>query len=112
LQCKREREEGLAAAAAAVSGGGGDLMPGIEQQEAEAPPPPPPRQWPPVATEALRDRIVEKVKENRVTLIVGDTGCGNDSGSSSFDAHSSPPRSVAFGWFDYFFGGIWGLGEV
>ncbi|XP_047057420.1 zinc finger CCCH domain-containing protein 4 [Lolium rigidum] len=51
-------------------------MPGIEQEDA-APPPPPPR--PPVATEALRDRIVEKVKENRVTLIVGDTGCGKSS---------------------------------
>lgn len=31
---------------------------------------------PPLAVEALRDKIVEKVKANRVTLIVGDTGCG------------------------------------
>ncbi|XP_062207511.1 zinc finger CCCH domain-containing protein 4 [Phragmites australis] len=35
--------------------------------------------WPPLAVEAFRDRIVEKVKENRVTLIVGDTGCGKSS---------------------------------
>lgn len=25
---------------------------------------------------SLRDKIVEKIEENRVTLIVGDTGCG------------------------------------
>ena len=25
---------------------------------------------------ALRDKIVEKIQENRVTLIVGETGCG------------------------------------
>ncbi|KAK3163551.1 hypothetical protein QOZ80_1AG0005160 [Eleusine coracana subsp. coracana] len=31
---------------------------------------------PPLAVEALREKIVEKVKANRVTLIVGDTGCG------------------------------------
>lgn len=31
----------------------------------------------PLAVEALRGKIVEKVKGNRVTLIVGDTGCGN-----------------------------------
>ncbi|KAF0919513.1 hypothetical protein E2562_029630 [Oryza meyeriana var. granulata] len=34
---------------------------------------------PPLAVEALRGKIVEKVKENRVTLIVGDTGCGKSS---------------------------------
>jgi hypothetical protein len=93
LQCKR-KEEGRAAAA--VSGGGGDLaaaMPGIEQEDAA---PPPPRQRPPVATEALRDRIVEKVKENRVTLIVGDTGCGNDPPAlPPFDTRSFRPRSLA-----------------
>lgn len=27
---------------------------------------------------ALRDRIVEKIMENRVTLIVGETGCGSE----------------------------------
>ena len=26
---------------------------------------------------AMRKRIVEKILENRVTLIVGETGCGN-----------------------------------
>ena len=26
---------------------------------------------------ALRKKIVEKIMENRVTLIVGETGCGN-----------------------------------
>jgi hypothetical protein len=58
--------------------------------------PPPPRQRPPVATEALRDRIVEKVKENRVTLIVGDTGCGNDPPAlPPFDTRSFRPRSLA-----------------
>ncbi|OEL23081.1 Zinc finger CCCH domain-containing protein 4 [Dichanthelium oligosanthes] len=45
---------------------------GEQQQEA------PPRR-PPLAVEALRDKIVEKVKANRVTLIVGDTGCGKSS---------------------------------
>uniref|UniRef100_A0A0D9Y694 Zinc finger CCCH domain-containing protein 4 n=1 Tax=Oryza glumipatula TaxID=40148 RepID=A0A0D9Y694_9ORYZ len=33
----------------------------------------------PLAVEALRGKIVEKVKGNRVTLIVGDTGCGKSS---------------------------------
>lgn len=41
------------------------------RQQQEAPPP--------LAVEALRDKIVEKVKANRVTLIVGDTGCGKSS---------------------------------
>jgi hypothetical protein len=41
-----------------------------EQQQQGAPP-----RRPPLAVEALRDKIVEKVKANRVTLIVGDTGC-------------------------------------
>lgn len=45
------------------------------QQQEDAPPPP----RPPLAVEALRDKIVEKVKANRVTLIVGDTGCGKSS---------------------------------
>jgi HrpA-like RNA helicase len=70
----------------------------MEQQEGEAPPPPP-RQWLPVATEALRDRIVEKVKENRVTLIVGDTGCGNDL--------AAPPSIYAF--VPASIGGIWAV---
>lgn len=48
---------------------------GNQQQQEDAPPPPPQR--PPLAVEALRDKIVEKVKANQVTLIVGDTGCGN-----------------------------------
>lgn len=47
-----------------------------------------PRRRPPLAVEALRDKIVEKVKENRVTLIVGDTGCGNPLRSSLFDSAS------------------------
>uniref|UniRef100_J3KYE9 Zinc finger CCCH domain-containing protein 4 n=1 Tax=Oryza brachyantha TaxID=4533 RepID=J3KYE9_ORYBR len=34
---------------------------------------------PPLAVEALRRKIVEKVKVNRVTLILGDTGCGKSS---------------------------------
>ncbi|CAD6239092.1 unnamed protein product [Miscanthus lutarioriparius] len=42
------------------------------QQQEDAPP----RPRPPLAVEALRDKIVEKVKASRVTLIVGDTGCG------------------------------------
>jgi hypothetical protein len=37
---------------------------------------------PPLPVEALRDKIVEKVKANRVTLIVGDTGCGKCEGES------------------------------
>jgi hypothetical protein len=85
-------------------------MPGIEQEEA---PPPPPRQRPPVATEALRDRIVEKVKENRVTLIVGDTGCGNDLPAlPSIRARSGLDRSLALGDSIRFFlvCRIWGLG--
>ncbi|XP_066308656.1 zinc finger CCCH domain-containing protein 4-like [Miscanthus floridulus] len=45
------------------------------QQQEDAPP----RPRPPLAVEALRDKIVEKVKANRVTLIVGDTGCGKSS---------------------------------
>lgn len=45
-----------------------------QQEEEEAPP-----RRPPLAVEALRDKIVEKVKANRVTLIVGDTGCGKSS---------------------------------
>jgi hypothetical protein len=49
------------------------------QQQEDAPPPP----RPPLAVEALRDKIVEKVKANRVTLIVGDTGCGNYRGFPS-----------------------------
>lgn len=49
-----------------------------QQQHQEAPPP-----RPPLAVEALRDKIVEKVKANRVTLIVGDTGCGNRRGFPS-----------------------------
>ncbi|KAG0495418.1 hypothetical protein HPP92_000109 [Vanilla planifolia] len=34
---------------------------------------------PPLPVMALREKIVEKVRENRVTLIVGDTGCGKSS---------------------------------
>ncbi|KAL6626494.1 hypothetical protein ACP70R_030220 [Stipagrostis hirtigluma subsp. patula] len=34
---------------------------------------------PPLAVGALRDKIVAKVKANRVSLIVGDTGCGKSS---------------------------------
>lgn len=49
-----------------------------EPQQQEAPP-----RRPPLAVEALRDKIVEKVKANRVTLIVGDTGCGNRRGFPS-----------------------------
>ncbi|KAJ1283138.1 hypothetical protein BS78_03G106100 [Paspalum vaginatum] len=44
------------------------------EQQDEAPP-----RRPPLAVESLRDKIVEKVKANRVTLIVGDTGCGKSS---------------------------------
>uniref|UniRef100_A0A0D9UZ78 Zinc finger CCCH domain-containing protein 4 n=1 Tax=Leersia perrieri TaxID=77586 RepID=A0A0D9UZ78_9ORYZ len=47
---------------------------GVVEEEAEAA-----RRRPPLAVEALREKIVEKVKENRVTLIVGDTGCGKSS---------------------------------
>ena len=49
------------------------------QQQEDAPP----RPRPPLAVEALRDKIVEKVKASRVTLIVGDTGCGNCRGFPS-----------------------------
>nr|CAB3476753.1 unnamed protein product [Digitaria exilis] len=52
--------------------GGVVVEEGEPQQEA------PPRR-PPLAVEALRDKIIEKVKANRVTLIVGDTGCGKSS---------------------------------
>ncbi|RLM92512.1 zinc finger CCCH domain-containing protein 4 isoform X1 [Panicum miliaceum] len=45
-----------------------------EQQQQGAPP-----RRSPLAVEALRDKIVEKVKANRVTLIIGDTGCGKSS---------------------------------
>jgi HrpA-like RNA helicase len=32
---------------------------------------------------AMREKIVEKILENRVTLIVGETGCGTDTFSLS-----------------------------
>ena len=48
----------------------------VEEEEGEQQQGAPPRR-PQLAVEALRDKIVEKVKANRVTLIVGDTGCGN-----------------------------------
>ncbi|PKA57682.1 Zinc finger CCCH domain-containing protein 4 [Apostasia shenzhenica] len=35
--------------------------------------------WPLLPVMALRQKIVEKVRENRVTLIVGETGCGKSS---------------------------------
>ncbi|TVU22437.1 hypothetical protein EJB05_32131 [Eragrostis curvula] len=54
---------------------------GVEEKEVDGEQPQeaarPPR--PPLAVEALRDKIVEKVKANRVTLIVGETGCGKSS---------------------------------
>ena len=56
------------------------MAPGVvveeEEEEGEQQQGAPPRR-PPLAVEALRDKIVDKVKANRVTLIVGDTGCGN-----------------------------------
>ncbi|CAO2203087.1 unnamed protein product [Urochloa humidicola] len=55
------------------------MAPGVVLvEEGEQQPEAPPRR-PPLAVEALRDKIVEKVKANRVTLIVGDTGCGKSS---------------------------------
>nr|CAB3472702.1 unnamed protein product [Digitaria exilis] len=55
------------------------MAPGVVVvEEAEPQQEAPPRR-PPLAVEALRDKIVEKVKANRVTLIVGDTGCGKSS---------------------------------
>ncbi|KAL6626495.1 hypothetical protein ACP70R_030221 [Stipagrostis hirtigluma subsp. patula] len=62
------------------------MAPGVvlveEEGEQQLPPQPEeearPRR-PPLAVEALRDKIVEKVMENRVTLIVGETGCGKSS---------------------------------
>lgn len=33
--------------------------------------------FPDLPVAALRDKIVEKIQENRVTLIVGETGCGD-----------------------------------
>jgi HrpA-like RNA helicase len=66
---------------------------GEQQQEA-----PPPR--PPLAVEALRDKIVEKVKANRVTLIVGDTGCGNSRGfPSPIPSQIGSTVCVFAGWF-------------
>lgn len=66
------QEKASASASAAVGGGGDRSMAEAEEKrvgvgEARAP----------LAVEALRGKIVEKVKGNRVTLIVGDTGCGN-----------------------------------
>ncbi|KAL6850538.1 hypothetical protein ACP4OV_021165 [Aristida adscensionis] len=46
-----------------------------QQQQAEQARP----RRPPLAVEALREKIVEKVTTNRVTLIVGETGCGKSS---------------------------------
>lgn len=34
---------------------------------------------PPLPIASLREKIVEKIQQNRVTLIVGETGCGNKS---------------------------------
>ncbi|XP_020102929.1 zinc finger CCCH domain-containing protein 4 isoform X2 [Ananas comosus] len=39
----------------------------------------PPEPRPPLPVAALRAKIVEKIRENRVTLIVGDAGCGKSS---------------------------------
>ncbi|ERN05107.1 hypothetical protein AMTR_s00053p00155720 [Amborella trichopoda] len=41
----------------------------------------PPSSWNPadLPIMALKDRIVEKINNNRVSLIVGDTGCGKSS---------------------------------
>nr|GMD26792.1 zinc finger CCCH domain-containing protein 4 [Ipomoea batatas] len=33
--------------------------------------------FPPLPIAAMREKIVGKILENRVTLIVGDTGCGS-----------------------------------
>lgn len=38
---------------------------------------------------AMREKIVEKILENRVTLIVGETGCGNDTYSPSLSLYFS-----------------------
>ncbi|KAJ6808669.1 zinc finger CCCH domain-containing protein 4 [Iris pallida] len=38
-----------------------------------------PASRPPLPVMALREKIVEKIQENRVTLIVGETGCGKSS---------------------------------
>ncbi|XP_037404418.1 zinc finger CCCH domain-containing protein 4-like isoform X2 [Triticum dicoccoides] len=48
----------------------------MAEGEEEAPRPQP---RPTLALEAFRDRIVQAVKENRVTMIVGGTGCGKSS---------------------------------
>jgi hypothetical protein len=76
------------------------------QQQEDAPPPP----RPPLAVEALRDKIVEKVKANRVTLIVGDTGCGNCRGFPSPITFSI--GSTVCGCCDEAFLRFWGFVEA
>lgn len=106
------QEKASASASAAVGGGGDRSMAEAEEKrvgvgEARAP----------LAVEALRGKIVEKVKGNRVTLIVGDTGCGNRAALSPlplcFDPIRLAPWSVgvwgevfAFGYGCAFFDGF------
>lgn len=47
-------------------------------------PEPPASDFSALPVTALRSKIVEKILENRVTLIIGETGCGNSFGIAFF----------------------------